>query len=327
MPLEVVPTFLSIYFLPLSTAKKALAYHLERVGLKGTVEDAQVITTYRIKYELESTPLVSIIIPNKDHIEDLKKCLDSIFTKSTYRNFEIIIVENNSTEEKTFEYYKELEENKQIKVLYWKDEFNYAAICNFGAKAASGEQLLMLNNDIEIITNEWIEELLMFAQRSDVGAVGAKLYFPDDTVQHAGVILGIGGIAGHGHHYLPRKQPGYVNRAVLAQNLSAVTAALMMIPTEVFLEVGGFDEGYKADYNDVDLCMKIREKDYLIIFTPFCEAYHYESKSRGKEDNPEKIKRFNGEIQRFYSKWGEELVDPYYNPNLDLNNEQFKPKY
>ncbi len=309
----------------MEAAKRALSDHLQRIGLEGEVVDSKVITTYKINYKLKENPTVSIIIPNKDHSTDLSKCLNSIKEKTTYKNYEIIIVENNSTEEETFNYYKEIEKEENIRVVYWKDGFNYAAICNFGASFAKGEQLLMLNNDIEIITPNWLEELLMYAQRRDVGAVGAKMYFPDDTIQHAGVILGMGGLAGHAHHYLPREASGYVNRAVITQNLSAVTAALMMIPKKVFSEVGGFDEGYKVAFNDVDLCMKIRQKGYLIVFTPYCEAYHYESKSRGSEDSPEKIKRFNSEVKRFYDKWGENLVDPYYNPNLDLDTEQVIP--
>lgn len=309
----------------LSAAKKALSDHLQRAGLKGEVVDAFVPSTYRIKYEIEGSPEISVIIPNMDHIKDLDKCLKSI-EKSTYENYEIIIVENNSVKEETFEYYKTLETNEKIKVVKWEGEFNFAAICNFGAKYALGEHLLFLNNDIEIITNDWLEELLMFSQRSDVGAVGAKLLYPDDTVQHAGVILGIGGIAGHSHKGFLRNDYGYMSRLGIIQNYSAVTAALIMIRKEVYNEVGGFDEGYKVAFNDVDLCMKIRKADYLIVYTPYVEAYHYESKSRGTEDNPEKVKRFNGEIERFRMHWQSELDkgDPYYNRNLRLDSEKFE---
>ena len=193
---------------------------------------------------------------------------------------------------------------------------------------ADGQYLVMLNNDIEIITPDWLEQLLMYAQRDDVGAVGAKLYYPDDTIQHAGVILGVGGLAGHSHKGRDRKDSGYVNRAVLVQDLSAVTAALMMIPKKVFDEVTGFDPGYAVAFNDVDLCMKIRQKGYNIVFTPFCEAYHCESKSGGLEDSDEKIARFNSEVDRFMERWSAEVSagDPYYNPNLDLTNEHFAPK-
>jgi len=312
----------------LDAAKAALNEHLVRVGLKGKALDASIPSVYRMKYEIIGEPLISIIIPNKDYIEDLSKCVDSIINKSTYRNFEIIIVENNSELESTFEYYKEIDKNPYVKVVYWKDEFNYSAINNFGFKYAKGEYILLLNNDMEVITPDWLQEMLMFAQRKDVGAVGAKLYYPDDTIQHAGIIVGIGGVAGHSHKNFAKDAYGYSSRLQLAQNLSAVTAACMLMARDVFEEVGGLDEGFKVAFNDVDLCMKIREKGYLIVFTPFAELYHYESKSRGYENTPEKVERFNSEIQRFYSKWDPvlEAGDPYYNPNLTLRTEDFAIK-
>ena len=313
-----------------NSAEKALAAHLERVGLKGTVKESYAPTTYRIKYEIEGNPLVSIIIPNKDHIDDLENCVNSILSLSTYKNYEIIIVENNSEEKQTFNYYKQIEkENNNIKVVTWEQKgFNYSAINNYGAKYANGEYVLLLNNDIEIITPEWIEEMLMFAQRNDVGAVGAKLYFPDETIQHAGVILGIGGVAGHSHKNYGRNDYGYVSRAVISQNLSACTAACLLIRKDVFDKVEGLDEGFAVAFNDIDLCMKIRKLGYLIVYTPYAEFYHYESKSRGIEDSPEKVARFNGEINRFMKKWGKELEqgDPYYNPNLTLDREDFSLK-
>ncbi len=313
-----------------NSAERALAAHLERVGLKGTVKESYAPTTYRIKYEIKDNPLVSIIIPNKDHIDDLENCINSILALSTYKNYEIIIVENNSQEKQTFNYYKQIEkQNSNIKVVTWEQKgFNYSAINNYGAKFASGEYVLLLNNDIEVITPEWIEEMLMFAQRSDVGAVGAKLYFPDETIQHAGVILGIGGVAGHAHKNYGRTDYGYVSRAVISQNLSACTAACLLMRKDVFDKVEGLDEGFAVAFNDVDLCMKIRKAGYLIVFTPFAEFYHYESKSRGIEDSPEKVARFNGEINRFMKKWGKELEhgDPYYNPNLTLEREDFSLK-
>ena len=309
----------------IDAAKRALAEHLKRVGLKGTVEDSSVFGWYRMKYEIVGEPLVSIIIPNKDNIEMLKRCIDSILLRSSCQNFEIIVVENNSEQQSTFQYYETLTDER-ISVVKWDGEFNYPAINNFGASFAKGEYILLLNNDTEVIAPDWLQEMLMFAQRKDVGAVGAKLYYPDDTVQHAGVILGVGGVAGHSHKHFSRKSPGYFGRLVLAQNLSAVTAACMMMPKTVFDEVGGLDEAYKVAFNDVDLCMKIRKAGYLIVYTPYAELYHYESVSRGYEDTPEKVARFNGEIRRFMDLWGDELSagDPCYNENLSLEHEDFR---
>lgn len=312
----------------LDAAKKALAEHMERVGLSGNVEDASIPSVYKMNYDIKGNPMISILIPNKDYIEDLSKCINSILEKSTYNNYEIIVIENNSELESTFAYYKAIEQNEKVRVVYWESEFNYSAINNFGAKYAQGEYVLLLNNDMEIISPDWLQEMLMFAQREDVGAVGAKLYYPDDTVQHAGIIIGIGGVAGHSHKNFARDAYGYSSRLQLAQNLSAVTAACMLIRRDVFDTVGGLDEGFKVAFNDVDLCMKIREAGYLIVFTPFAELYHYESKSRGYENTPEKVARFNSEIQRFYSKWDPALEagDPYYNPNLTLRTEDFAIK-
>lgn len=309
----------------IDAAHRALSEHLERVGLKGEVLDGAAPSVYRIRYELIGEPMISIIIPNKDHIEDLDKCLSSIYSKSTYGNFEIIIVENNSTDPETFAYYDKIRNYKNLRIAYWEKEFNYSAINNFGADLAQGEYLLLLNNDIEVITPDWLEEMVMFAQRGDVGAVGAKLYYPDDTVQHAGVILGVGGVGGHAHKGFGRDEYGYMTRAQIAQNLTACTAACLMIPASVYREVGGLDEGYAVAFNDVDLCMKIRRAGYLIVFTPFAELYHHESKSRGSENTPEKVARFNSEVARFEERWGAQLEkgDPYYNPNLTLEREDF----
>lgn len=308
------------------SAKRALSAHLERLGLSGRIEDSSVPTTYKIQYDIKGIPLVSIIIPNKDHTDDLEKCLASVYGKSTYKNFEVIVVENNSTEEETFEYYKEAQSKyKDLKVITWENSFNYSAINNFAVKQANGEYVLLLNNDIEVITPDWLEQMLMFAQRDDVGAVGAKLYYSDDTIQHAGVIVGLGGVAGHSHKYFDRDNPGYMARASIAQNLSACTAACLLIRKSVYEEIGGLDENYAVAFNDIDFCMAIRKAGYLIVFTPYAEFYHYESKSRGDEDTPEKRARFNSEVFRFQDKWGEELKkgDPYYNPNLTLDSENF----
>lgn len=312
----------------ITSAKKALAEHLKRVGLKGTIEDGAFLSSYRIRYELKDKPLVSILIPNKDHGDELKRCIDSIITSSTYDNYEIIIIENNSVEESTFKYYKEIENNEKIRVVKWEREFNYSAINNFGATFAQGEYLLLLNNDVEVISHDWLEEMLMFVQRDDVGAVGAKLYYPNDTIQHAGVIIGIGGVGGHSHKYFPKNDYGYFARLVTVQDLSAVTAACLMVKKSVFDRLNGLDEGFQVAFNDVDFCMRIRKAGYLIVYTPYAELYHYESISRGAEDTPEKVERFNGEIRRFQKRWGEELKkgDPYYNPNLSLEFEDFRQR-
>ncbi len=312
-----------------TAAKKALSAHLERCGLKGEVLDSSVPTTYHIKYEIDGNPLISVIIPNKDHTDDLDICLKSLYEKSSYKNFEVIIVENNSTEKETFEYYEALtQKHGNIKIVKWKGNFNYSAINNFGVNYAQGEYILLLNNDVEIINGVCLEEMLMFAQRKDVGAVGAKLYYSDDTVQHAGVILGLGGMAGHAHKHFGRNHPGYMARASIAQNLSACTAACLMMRRDVFDEVGGLDESFEVAFNDVDLCMKIRKKGYLVVFTPYAELYHYESKSRGNDSTPEKLERFRGEIDRFKEKWQKQLDDgdPYYNPNLTLTRDDFSLK-
>ncbi len=313
----------------IDSAKRALSAHIKRLGLVGRVEDSIVPTTYKIQYDIIGEPLISIIIPNKDHIEDLEKCLNSVYGKSTYKNFEVIVAENNSVESETFEYYKTLESKyNNLKIVTWKREFNYSAINNFAVKTTRGEYVLLLNNDIEIITPDWIEQMLMFAQRSDVGAVGAKLYYDDNTIQHAGVIVGLGGVAGHAHKGFAYDDPGYMARASIVQNFSACTAACLLVRKDVYNEVGGLDEDYAVAFNDIDFCMSIRKAGYLIVFTPYAEFYHYESKSRGLEDTTEKRARFNGEVIRFQSRWAKELKkgDPYYNPNLSLDSEDFALK-
>jgi GT2 family glycosyltransferase len=298
---------------------------LDRIGLEGTVENSKIPSTYRIRYAIKGSPLVSIVIPNMDHVDDLKKCIDSIVGLSTWKNWEIIVVENNSRNTETFEYYRSIESDPRIQIVTWEGGFNFSAICNFGAKAAKGDYILLLNNDIQVITPDWLEQMLMFAQRSDVGAVGAMLYYPDDTIQHAGVIIGLGGVAGHSHKYFPRGHCGYSYRLTLAQNLSAVTAACCMISRPVWEQVDGLDDSFAVAFNDVDLCLRIRKAGYLIVWTPYAELYHFESKSRGLENTPEKVKRFNSEIDHMKERWGEFIAngDPYYNPNLTLDREDF----
>lgn len=315
----------------IKVGQRAVHDNVVRSGYDCEVTSTKVCpTAYRIKYEIKIHPLVSIVIPNFDHKEDLQRCIESIIKKTSYDNYEIVIVENNSKEQETFDYYDYLTQNySNIKVVKFETkEFNYSEINNFGVKNSSGDYLILLNNDTEVITQDWIQEMLMYGQREDVGAVGAMLYYPDDTIQHAGVVLGIGGVAGHIHKNFKRNSPGYVTRAAVAQDLSAVTAACMMLSRKVFDEVNGFDEKFKVAFNDVDLCMKIRKLEYLIVFTPFAELYHYESKSRGYEGTPQKVRRFNSEIKRFKEKWHSELEkgDPYYNPNLSLEHEDFRLK-
>lgn len=312
----------------IDAAHKAISDHLARVGLEGEVLDSVVPSMYRLKYTINDPKLVSIVICTKDHRDDLKLCVESILNKTTYPNYEIVIVENNSTEPETFEYYKELEQNPLIRVVTWTSpvkEFNYSAINNYGVEQSKGEYVLLLNNDTEVISPNWLEEMVMYAQRSDVGAVGAKLYYPDNTIQHAGLGIGLLTLAGHYHRNFPRKHPGYMGRLIYAQDVSGVTAACIMMRRDVWNEVHGLDETFKVAFNDVDLCMRIRKAGYLIIFTPYAELYHYESKSRGLDSDPDKRARFVGEVNRFQTRWKKELADgdPYYNPNLSLDSEDF----
>ena len=299
--------------------QKAIEQHLKRCGVTAEVSKTENLGFYRVKYQQEGSPLVSILIPNKDQKDTLDQCLKSIEARTDYENYEIIIIENNSTEQETFEYYKQIK-NPKIRVIEWKDEFNYSAINNFGVRHAKGEYLLFLNNDIEVINSDWLGEMLSNCQREEVGAVGAKLYYPDNTVQHAGVIVGIGGVAGSVFVGLKRGYTGYMHRASIQQNLSAVTAACMMVKKSVFEEVGGFEEELKVAFNDIDFCLKIREKGHLIVYEPYVELYHYESKTRGAEDTTEKIRRFQSEIEYMRSHWSSILKngDPAYNPNLSL---------
>ncbi len=310
----------------LEAAKNAIAAHLKRVRLEGEVLDSPAISMYRIRYKIQREPLISIIIPNMDHVDDLKRCLDSIYTKSTWRNFEIIIIENNSKRSGTFAFYKKLQKCcDRLKIVTWKGKFNYSAINNFGFRYAQGEYVLLLNNDTEVIAPDWMQEMLMYAQREDVGAVGAKLYYPDHTIQHAGVGIGLLSLAAHYHRYVDGNNLGYMGRLIYAQNVSAVTAACMMLPRRVYEEVNGLDETFEVAFNDVDLCMRIRENGHKIIFTPHAELYHYESKSRGSDDTPEKHQRFLSEVDCFHKRWGKQIKegDPYFNPGFSQDREDF----
>lgn len=306
--------------------RRAIEAHYARLGIPARVENAQFYGMYRTHYEWKEEPLVSVIIPNKDHIDDLAKCVNSIYEKSDYRNFEIVIVENNSTEEATFEYYKKLlAEHENIQVLYYEGGFNYSKINNFGVKAAKGDYYLLLNNDTEMIDGAAIREMLGYCMREDVGIVGAKLLYEDDTIQHAGVVMGFGGLAGHTFIGKNRYDAGYCGRIICAQNYSAVTAACMMTKRSVFEAVGGLTEELEVAFNDIDYCMKVRKLGKLVVYTPYAELHHYESKSRGYDDSPEKVERFNREADILVSYWRDiiEGGDPYYNRNLTLDKSDF----
>ncbi len=307
---------------------KAVAAQLQRLGLRGTVapqEDAP--GSYRVTYELTARPLVSVLIPNKDHTDDLRRCLDSLVQKAGYENLELLIVENNSVQPETFAFYeKELPQYPNCRLLTYKGPFNFSAINNFAARAAKGEQLLLLNNDIELLGDGFITELLMYAQRPDVGAVGAKLYYPDDKIQHAGVFIGLGGSAGHSHKGLPRDNKGNLYRLSTTQNMSAVTGACLMVKAELYHKLGGLDEQqFAVSYNDVDFCLRLRQAGYLNVVTPYAEAYHYESKSRGLDTGGPNAQRYQGERERFCKKYKALILggDPYYNPHFTLLYENY----
>jgi GT2 family glycosyltransferase len=307
----------------ITAGQNAVREHLLKHGISAQIEGAVPNSGFnRIVYDLTGQPLVSIIIANKDNISFLQGCISSIIKKTNYNKYEIIIIENNSTEKNTFAYYKELEKQKNIRVVYWEEKgFNYSQINNYGVKNADGQHIIFLNNDVEIITPNWIEEMLMYSQRSDVGAVGIKLYFPNNTIKHAGVILGLFGLAGHIYLGASRDAVGYMARLKVTQNMSAVTAVCMMVKKTVFEEAGFFEPEFYASFGDIDLCLKIKHKGYLNVWTPFAEAYHHESKTRGYPDTPEKQREFAGEVEKFNTKWKKYLAagDPYYNCNFSLN--------
>ncbi|HAV00765.1 MAG TPA: glycosyltransferase [Lachnospiraceae bacterium] len=319
----------------IEAAKKAVAAHLTSCGFEGfKIESSRAFQTiFRIRYRLLEKPLISIIIPNKDHVEDLKRCVESILKKTSYENYEILIVENNSTGKDIFEYYESLSKLPNVRVITYKGEFNYSAINNLGAGEAKGKYLILLNNDTEVVTRTWIEELLMYAQREDVGAVGCMLYYEDYSIQHAGIVLGLGAhrTAGHSHYRLPKDNLGYMGRLCYAQNVSAVTGACMMTRHSLYTQVGGLNEELAVALNDVDYCLKLRQKGLLNVFTPYAELFHYESRSRGSdvsgdsEKERENAERYNRECEYFKNKWKEVLEkgDPYFNPNFSLDHSNF----
>ena len=311
----------------------ALKAHYARCGV--AVDDVSLIPGtpgyYKTDYTIDHPGRVSILIPTCDHIRDLETCVESIYARTTYPDFEIILIENNSKAPETFRAYQRMQKEHpdNLKVVTWEGKgFNYSALNNFGEKFATGEYLLLLNNDTEVITAAWLEEMVMYAQQKRVGCVGAKLLYPDDTIQHAGVGFGIGGVAGHLHKYYPASSDGYMGRLNYVQDVYADTAACLLIRKEIYDEVGGLDESYAVAFNDVDFCVRVRQAGYTNVFTPFAQLYHYESKSRGMEDNPEKQKRFQGEVLRFQARWGDLLAkgDPCTNPNFDIQREDFSLK-
>lgn len=317
----------------IAAAKGAVADHLRSHGytdfkITGT---RAFETIFKIRYKINGTPKISIVIPNKDHTEDLERCVNSILDKSTYTNYEIIIVENNSTEKKTFECYEDLKKlSDKIQVVTYEGKFNYSLVNNFGVTFATGEYILLLNNDTEVITVNWLEELLMYAQREDVGAVGAKLYYPDKTIQHAGVVIGLGAhrTAGHTHYKQSRENLGYMGRLCYTQDVTAVTGACLMVKKSLWDELGGLSPEFEISLNDVDFCLRLRRLGKLNVFTPFAELYHYESVSRGLDDQGEKAERYNRESELFRTKWKAELEagDPYYNPNFSLDRSDYSLK-
>ncbi|MCM1568182.1 MAG: glycosyltransferase family 2 protein [Roseburia sp.] len=345
----------------IAAAKGAVAEHLRNHGydhfqITGT---RAFDTIFRIRYQIIGNPKISIVIPNKDHVGDLKRCVESILEKSTYDNYEIIIVENNSASREIQEYYGKLLgyayegaleagspagvhdrgiltgnqdglAGDRLHIVTYQGDFNYSAINNLGVSYAKGDYILLLNNDTEVITVNWMEELLMYAQREDVGAVGAKLYYADRTIQHAGVVLALGAhrTAGHSHYRQSRQNLGYMGRLCYAQDVSAVTGACLMVRKSLYEEVGGLEEDFAVSLNDVDFCLKLREKQLLNVFTPFAELYHYESVSRGADDKGKNAERYQEESERFREKWKAvlEAGDPYYNRNFSLDRSDFSLK-
>ena len=306
--------------------RRVVEAHYRRLGIPASVEHGPFAGLYHTRYSWPEKPMISILIPNKDHVEDLDKCIRAIEARSTWRNYEFIIIENNSTQPETFAYYEQLQrELPHARVLYYKGGFNYSAINNFGEKQARGEYLLLLNNDTELIADDCLEELMGYCMRADVGAVGCRLLYEDDTIQHAGVVIGFGGIAGHTFIGEKAHANGYFSRIICAQNYSAVTAAAMLVKRSAYRAVDGLDESFKVAFNDIDFCMKLGKAGYRIVYNPYATMHHYESKSRGLEDTPEKVARFHEEIVRFARKWWPQMCkgDPCYNVNLSLSRSDF----
>lgn len=310
-----------------SAGINALQDHFNSLGKENvSVEMSVSENMYRVKYPIPATsPLVSLLIPTRNGLEYLKPCVDGILERTSYRNYEIIILDNQSDDPETLQYLYDIEKLEKVTVKRYDDVFNYSAINNFGVWHANGEIIGLINNDVEVIDGGWLSEMVSHVSREEIGCVGAKLLYEDKTLQHAGVILGMGGVAGHSHIGLSADDPGYYYRAQLVQNYSAVTAACLLIRKSIFNEVGGLDEEhFKIAFNDVDLCLKVRGAGYRNLWTPYATLFHYESKSRGYEDTPEKQKRFASEIAAMKLKWSSSLrSDPYYSPNLCIDGASF----
>ena len=318
----------------IEAAKGAVAAHLTKCGFRDfEIESTRAFETiFRIRYALTARPKISIIIANKDHVEDLSRCVESIINTSTYENYEIIIVENNSTTPEIKAYYQEMVKHPAVSVVEYKGSFNYSKINNFGVSHATGEFVLLLNNDTQVITANWMEEMLMYGQRNDVGVVGAKLYYDDRTIQHAGIVIGLGEhrTAGHTHYKVPEANVGYMGKLCYAQDVTAVTGACLLVRRSLYEEVGGLDESFAVALNDVDFCLRIREKGLLNVFTPFAELYHFESKSRGSDNKKDaKAIRYKEESARFKERWKAALAegDPYYNVNFSLDHSDFTVRW
>jgi glycosyltransferase involved in cell wall biosynthesis len=307
--------------------KTAVRDHLARLGIDASVHDGTVLGTYQVVYHLRTQPLVSVIVPTKDHPDMLARCVKSL-EQSSYANFELLVVENGSTDPAAFALYAELQKSPRVRLLTWDKPFNYAAVNNFAASRANGDYLLFLNNDIESINPDWLEALVKQCAQPGVGAVGAKLYYADDTIQHAGIVVGMGGVAGHGFLNFPRSAAGYMQRLQYTQNVAAVTAACLVCRRAAFEAVGGFDEGFVLAFNDVDLCLQLLTHGYRIVWTPDAELYHLESKTRGYEDTPEKQRRFKREYDLFHAKWSAFLKagDPYYSRHFRLDRPDYALK-
>lgn len=319
----------------IEAGRLALQRHFDSLGIRGTVEESETPFVYRMRYALpESAPLVSIVIPTKDHVETLDACVMSIAQKATYANYEIVLVENNSEDQETFAYYETLPERVAAasggkgaaRVEWWPGEFNYSQIINFGVEHAKGDYLLLLNNDTEVISSDFIEEMMGYLQRPDAGVVGAKLYFADHLVQHAGILVGVRGALAHANQDFSAKREGYLARAVRPGNFSAVTGACQMVRRDVFEQVGGYNEEFAVGFNDADFCLRVWEAGYRTIFTPYAELYHYEFTSRGREEaNEEKMHRWKREQALFMQRWPEFFLngDPWLGPNLSAESEYF----
>ncbi|WP_116686307.1 glycosyltransferase family 2 protein [Pelagibaculum spongiae] len=292
-----------------------------------SIKKGMLPNTYQVRWPiLGSQPSVALIVPTRDGFQILKQCIDNILSKTHYQNYQIVVVDNQSSCKKTLSYLKKISCYEKIRVVKFNKPFNYSEINNFAVDLVDSELIGLVNNDTEVISKDWLNEMVSHAIRPDIGCVGAKLYYPDNTIQHAGVILGIAGYAGHAHKHYPKNKSGYFSRLKLIQNFSAVTGACLLVRRKTYLEVGGLDQdNLKVALSDIDFCLKVREAGYRNLWTPYAELYHHESKSRGAEDTPEKQQRFEKEVEFMKEKWGDALNnDPAYNPNLTLKHEDFR---